>query len=71
MLEERAEPTEVTSEEPYEPPAVVTVGSAAEMTAGDFDSSPTFDSPESDRRLKQDVSALEGPLERLRAIRTH
>lgn len=67
MPDEPAETTQGPSEVSYEPPAIATVGSTADMTAGDTDSSPTLDS---DRRLKHHVASVERPLARLRAIRT-
>jgi hypothetical protein len=69
MLDERAETSDERSEEPYEPPAVIRVGTMADVAVAP-DSSLTLDSPESDRVLKEDVATVARPLELLRAIRT-
>jgi hypothetical protein len=67
-MDESARPGPGTVEEPYEAPAIVTLGSIADLTAEAGDDS-SLTTP-SDRFLKQDIEALPDSLERLRTIRT-
>ena len=66
MFAESDETAREEAKETYEPPALVALGSVAELTASTADDSITF----SDRVLKEEVAPLGNALGRLRALQT-
>ncbi len=65
--------TDLHANEPqYEPPAIISLGSVDELTAGVIDSSPNDGTTTgaSDQVLKQDIAPVENPVALLRLIGT-